>query len=140
MISNCNNCSNQNIFVKREHKSEFRLKNSRNLWINEVKVDGCLIQGNQRRCDWLYEITCQQVSRVYYIELKGKHLQHALEQILETINYCEQHFGHGSCRRVACIVLSTYPQENSTIQNRKKTLRKKNIILKTSSLKLEMDA
>ncbi len=138
MIDICNNCSNRSIFVQKERKSEFRLKNMRNVNINEVKVDNCLIQGHQYRCDWLYEIMCQQVSEVYYVELKGKDLRHALAQILETVNFCEQRFAHRDCKRVACIVLSAYPQENSAIQNKKRELKRKKIELRTSTSKLEI--
>ncbi len=64
--------------------------------------------------------------------------EYALEQILETINLCEHQYKHNNCKRIACVVLSTYPQENSAIQNKKRELQRKNIELKTSTLKLEI--
>ena len=138
MIEVCNECSNKSIFVRKENKSEFRLKNLSKMYINEVQVDGCLIQEEQQKCDWIYEIACHQVKKVIYIELKGKHLQHALEQILNTVIFCEREFGHDRCERIACVVLTSYPQVNSAIQNRKRELQRKNIKLKTSTMKLEI--
>lgn len=138
MIEECNKCSKKSYFVQKEKKSEFRIKNLSKVDINEVKVDGCLVIGHKRRCDWLYEITCRQITKIYYVELKGKNLQYALEQILETINLCEHQYKHNNYKRIACVVLSTYPQENSAIQNKKRELKRKNIELKTSTLKLEI--
>ncbi len=132
MIDSCNKCDNRAIFVQTENKRSFRIKNSSKKEINEVRVDGCLIKGG-KRCDWLYEIECKGVKEVFYVELKGKDLNHALEQILETIKYCDKTQNHNSCKKRAYIVLSRYPKEDSSIQKRKKELYKKSIKLRTST-------
>ena len=132
MIDSCNNCDNRAVIAQTEKKRSFRIKNSSKKYINEVRVDECLIKSG-KRCDWLYEIDCKGVKEVFYVELKGKDLNHALEQVLETISYCNSVHSHYSCKKRAYIVLSRYPKEDSSIQKKKKELIKKSIKLRTST-------
>ena len=132
MIVSCNECDNRAIFARKENKRSFRVKNSSKRYINEVRVDGCLIKSG-KKCDWLYEIECQNTNEIFYVELKGKDLNHALEQILETIDYCNRVHNHNSCKKRAYIVLSRYPKEDSSIQKKKKELNKRGIKLKIAT-------
>ncbi len=132
MIDSCNSCDNRAVFAQTEKKRSFRLNNISEKEINEVRVDECLIKSG-KRCDWLYEVDCEGVKEVFYVELKGKDLNRALEQILETIKYCDKNHNHNSCKKRAYIVLSRYPKEDSSIQKKKKELIKKSIKLRTST-------
>jgi len=136
MINKCNECkSSKNITIK-ENKRVFTLKNSSSKKINLVKVDDCLIKSGQK-CDYLFEIECKNLKEIFYVELKGKDLNHALEQILTTIKFCETNYSHHSYKRKAFVVLSRYPKEDSSIQKRKKEFKRQNITLKSATNKHE---
>ena len=134
MIKKCNHTTNKNKIVKKENKRKVVLHNPSNISINEVKVDGCLITQNNK-CDYLWEICSKK--HVIYIELKGKDLSHALTQIQQTIQHCIKHYNHLNFNKTAVIVLSRYPQEDSSIQNKKKKLRKQGIKLEVKNNKWE---
>jgi len=50
-----------------------------------LKIDGCVIEDG-RKADFLLCVQ-KDTSDVYIIELKGKKLKDAIEQIIETINF-----------------------------------------------------
>jgi len=132
MINICNKIKNYPKIKVEENKKKAILNNPQNYTINEVKVDGCLIT-NGNKCDYLWEIDLKQI--VYYIELKGKNISHALTQILDTINYCKQN--HNNFKKFAIVVLSRHPQTDSTIQRKKKELKKQGITLYVKNNKWE---
>ncbi len=136
MIKKCNECkSNRNITIK-ENKRVFSIKNNSVKEINVVTVDDCLIKSGQK-CDYLFEIECKNLKEIFYVELKGKDLNHALEQILATIKFCETNYSHHNYHRKAFVVLSRYPKEDSSIQKRKKEFKRQNITLKSATNKHE---
>ncbi len=137
MIEVCNECSSKSIFSKKEKSKKIIIKNVSRVRINEVKVDKCLIE-DELKCDWLYEIECDELEKIYYVELKGKDINHALKQIINTIDYCEKNYGHKNCNKYACVVLSRYPKEDSTIQNKKRELNKRKIKFKPATYELEI--
>ena len=136
MIKKCNECKEDKIIPAKENKREFIIKNNSKKNINKVKVDDCLIKSGQK-CDYLFEIECESLKEIFYVELKGKDLNHALEQILTTIKFCETNYSHHSYKRKAFVVLSRYPKEDSSIQKRKKEFKRQNITLKSATNKHE---
>ncbi len=126
MINKCNIIKTDKILSKKENKRKATLHNTNQIEINEVKVDGCLII-NGNKCDYIWEICSKK--KCFYIELKGKDLSHALDQIESTISFCIKNFNHENFEKIAVVVLSRYPKESSTIQIKKKKLRKQNIKL-----------
>ncbi|HLC15477.1 MAG TPA: hypothetical protein VJL89_04545 [Thermodesulfovibrionia bacterium] len=82
----CADCNNNKIVVAQDEKNpkcEYRLINNSAKRVCKVTVDGCYITEG-KRCDFLL-IDCD--SKVaFFIELKGRHLLEAVEQIYETIN------------------------------------------------------
>jgi len=134
MIKKCNHITNKSEIVKKENKRKAVLHNPSHIPINEVKVDGCLITQNNK-CDYLWEICYKK--HVIYIELKGKNLSHALTQIQQTIKHCITYYNHSNFKKTAVIVLSRYPQEDSSIQNKKKQLKKQGIKLEVKNNKWE---
>ena len=98
----CENClSNQccdfcddrrNIpFRDKGNKQEYRILNLNQTTICKIRIDGCLIF-NGNRCDYL-AIKCLKknnqvlIDSLYFIELKGSDLKHALAQIENTIKH-----------------------------------------------------
>jgi len=77
-------------FKDRGNKQEYRIINNSFKLICKIRVDECLIlSGN--KCDYLaIECTKEKKSTIgslYFIELKGSDLKHALTQIETTINH-----------------------------------------------------
>ena len=136
MIRECSECKNSKNITIKENKRVFTIKNSTTKNINIVKVDDCLIKNGQK-CDYLFEIECEDLKEILYVELKGKDLNHALEQILTTIEFCKNNYSHHYYTRKAFVVLSRYPKEDSSIQKRKRALKRQNITLRTATNKHE---
>jgi hypothetical protein len=91
MISRCNNASTNKIVVVSENKRTFRIKNNSLFLINAVTVDPCYISEGLR-CDYLFEIINiepdEVINKVLYVELKGSDVEHAVDQLEATINFC----------------------------------------------------
>jgi hypothetical protein len=69
--------------VLRERKVEYRALNRKGHQLCRAKVDGCLITDQETAiCEYLV-LDCDDL-RAYLIELKGKDIIHAVEQLLST--------------------------------------------------------
>lgn len=132
MIETCNKLTKDKIRVLEEKSRKLIINNNSLTSFNVVKVDGCYKKtGN--KCDYLVEITDKlDVIKVYYVELKGCRLSDALEQLLETINYCLP--VHSGKNRIAIAVLSRVPQLTTGIQASQKRMKNMGIecIIKSS--------
>lgn len=102
-----------------EGKSRLVFENAVRVEVRKVRVDGCLVTGNKRRCDFL--IIEPNERRFHYVELKGAKVLDGLEQIRATIEYVctlrpghidEPKSGHLVCTKVA-------PAVRATLQRRK---------------------
>jgi len=107
MINKCNKLTNNSEVKVSENKREFRIINPERKYINKVEVDGCFIK-NGPRCDYLFEILQgTHIEKVFYVELKGKDLKHAVRQLKATIEHCEKI--HCEYSKKAYIVVSRVP-------------------------------
>ena len=80
----CTVCSNGSKIPVEENKRKYVLSNSSSREVCRVRIDGCLIQNQDRaKCDFMI-IICN-TEDVYFIELKGKDLIRAVEQLFQTI-------------------------------------------------------
>ena len=120
MINECNTLSKNKIISKEENKRKFIIKNNSNTKVNIVEVDDCLIT-NGNKCDWLFEILDNNL--VFYVELKGKNIDHAFVQLETTINYCKSK--HNKLKKNAYIVSSRVPSSGTDIQEAKKYFTQK---------------
>ena len=127
MISSCNTTTTNKIISVSENRRIFRVKNNSNFTINEVKVDGCY-KINGAKCDYLFEIIKKtDVSIVFYVELKGSDISHAIEQLEATIQYCISE--HKNVNKKECyIVASKFPSSGASSQVLRKKFLKKNKI------------
>ncbi|VEP15317.1 conserved hypothetical protein [Hyella patelloides LEGE 07179] len=108
---------NPNIVISdpgsKNNKSKFRLDNPKKLKIRVIQVDDCVItQGT--RCDYLIILPN---SLEIYIELKGKDVKHAIEQIEASIKQLTASLS----AKKSCFIASTRcPLTSPQIQKFKK--------------------
>ena len=84
----CCKCDNQKIEVVKENKSKFQLNNPEQNKLCVIRVDGCLIQDG-KKCDYLI-LECD-VQKAFFVELKGKDILHAIDQIESSIDQTVDH-------------------------------------------------
>ena len=129
MISSCNSTTTNRIISVSENKRTFRIKNNSTFTINEVEVDGCY-KTTGAKCDYLFEVieninSVQTVTVVFYVELKGSDINHAIEQLEATIKYCLNE--HKNVNKKECyIVASKFPSAGTSSQVLKKKFLKRN--------------
>lgn len=116
---NCRNISNQKLFVYQEMRSKLTLENVDSIESTSIKVDGCEINDDSIRCDFMHLAKGIE----FYIELKGQDLEHALEQIKSTILRLSSNIVKGN--KVSYIICTRSPMTSSEIQNYKLEFRKK---------------
>lgn len=125
MIINCNTPTNNKIIVVREKGRKFTIQNNSSLEINKVKVDGCYITSGNK-CDYLFEIINKNITEVFYVELKGKNIEHAIKQLTATVAHCK--LIHKDIKRECYIVASRVPKSSTSTQNLKKEFKRKHKI------------
>jgi len=125
MISKCNNATKNNIISVSENRRKFIILNNSKFLVNEVKVDGCYIL-NGAKCDFLFEVINSKLEEVFYVELKGSDISHAVEQLEATILKCLSI--HKDISRKCFIVASKFPKSGTSSQVMKKKFLSKNKI------------
>ena len=118
----CSQIRTSNILSVSERRRKFILKNPYSKDVRQVSVDGCL-PIESAKCDYLFEISAS--AQVYYVELKGKDIKHALEQLLATMSYCFFAARHINYEKTCVIVSSQVPKMTPRTQALKKQCRKK---------------
>lgn len=84
------------VVVCKENGRIYRLQNTKNYFLQKIKVDGGLIKSGIR-CDYAVDagkltenisncVNCES-EKIYLIELKGSDKDHACYQIIKTYNY-----------------------------------------------------
>jgi hypothetical protein len=115
----CRNISSQKLFVYQEMRSKLTLENVDSIESTSVRVDGCEINDNSIRCDFMHLAKGIE----FYIELKGQDLEHALDQIKSTIIRLSSNIKKGN--KISYIICTRSPMSSSEIQNHKLDFRKK---------------
>ena len=126
MIERCNVVNKNKIVIAKENKRIFRINNESRFTINKVTVDGCYIL-NGRKCDYLFEIIDNEIKNVFYVELKGKDIEHALDQLETTLKHCISI--HKKFDRSCYIVASRVPKTTTSTQKQKKEFKRKNGVM-----------
>lgn len=104
----------KNIVVK-ENKSSFCLINEGNISIEKISVDGCLIGGEQEKCDWLFVLP--HINRALYVELKGSDISKGARQIEATIKATSVKIGDAN--KECYIATTRVPKFGSQVQKLK---------------------
>jgi len=112
----CSKDIKKKIIAVSENTRKFEIRNDNSRSVNKVRVDGCLIDDNRERCDYLFEID----KLVIYVELKGSDIQKAYNQLIATIGYCKRR--HDKIVKECYIVASRVPRAGTDIQTLKKKM------------------
>lgn len=119
----CSVIAKDKLITAEENKRKFIIVNKNGKEIRKVKVDGCLINDQRERCDYLFEIGAP-FTRVIYLELKGADVGKAFHQLEATIKACSKR--HSGVERCCHIVASRVPKMGPKLQNIKKGFINKN--------------
>jgi hypothetical protein len=106
------------IIVLEEEGRKITFKNN-NENIRKVRVDDCAIEDGIR-CDWLL---IRSDNKEFFVELKGKNLEHAFKQIEKSIEKISDNPKKGN--KNIYIVISRSPIKSSQIQFKEEYFRKK---------------
>lgn len=131
---NCTAIITDKILVLEENKRKCIFLNPRNKALTKVIVDGCQITEGTR-CDFL---VLDSLTSEYYIELKGKDIPHAIEQLESAI---KQLSSSTSVQKTAIIVTSRYPSNDTSMQRAKAFFKKKygvNLISKNAKIEIQI--
>lgn len=114
------------IIKVKENTSTFEMLNKERRKIDKMKVDGCVIT-NGIRCDWMF--VDQLSKKEIYVELKGRDVEHAYDQIVETVTKLSK----TKDNKNGIIVCTKCPLTDTKTQIIKAKARKKNIVLTIKS-------
>jgi hypothetical protein len=137
-ISHCSECNNNKIIKVSENGKEFIVNNKSQKLVTKIKIDNGLITKG-KRCDWVLEIDLP-CTLAFYIELKGKDIDQAYNQLLSTLdNVCLQK-RHKESKKECYIVVSRVPKIGTNIQIYQAKLKKYHpqVSLKFKSMKAEI--
>ncbi|WP_271254159.1 hypothetical protein [Pseudanabaena sp. Chao 1811] len=108
----CTECAEGKRLVVEENKRKYILQNPSKKKVCKIRIDDCVISSQTRRkCDYLM-IVCE-LEYMYFIELKGKDLISAVEQLTETVKYFQSECHEIKGRVFARAVLSKVPMPKS---------------------------
>ena len=97
--------------VVKENKSKLELKNPQRKPIKRIKVDGCLIDDDRERCDWLITYDSPELKAIY-VELKGCDIKKAISQLQSTITHTKEKYNN---HKKECYAITTrFPKHDST--------------------------
>tara|TARA_B100000378_G_C18035728_1_gene408983 strand:- start:56 stop:457 length:402 start_codon:yes stop_codon:yes gene_type:complete len=114
----CRKTSKQKIFVFKENKSKLTLINKDLVSSTAIQVDGCEINDNSIRCDFMH--IAKEIE--FYIELKGQDLKHAQEQLIATIKRLSSNYRKQ--KKISYIICTRSPLSSTEIQNIKREFKK----------------
>ena len=133
----CSETNNNKVISTSENHKTFRIKNINSRKIRKVEVDGCLISDDRKRCDYLFEID-KPITKVIYLELKGKNINRAYEQLEATIGYLKKR--HEAVKKEAYIIASRVPKNRTTTRPLKVNMQKAcNVKLFVHTVKTEIE-
>lgn len=120
------------LLVLEENKRKCVFSNPDSQALLKVIIDGCQITEG-KRCDFL---VLDSQNNEYFVELKGKDIPHAIEQLESTI---KQLSSEAKTQKTAIIVASRYPSNDTSMQRAKALFKKKyKVDLIAKNIKLEI--
>lgn len=134
---NCTTQTTNKLITANEHNRKLAIKNPSAKSVRKIKVDGCLVVDSSKRCDYMFEIiddsASDKIGSVIYLELKGRHIQEAYEQLVATIDrFIAEHHG---IKKACHIVASRVPRTGPEVQQLQvEILRKKQAKLTVSTV------
>lgn len=117
--ANCTVETTDKLLVLEENKCKCVFRNPQNEVLIKIIVDGCQITEGIR-CDYL---VLDHQKNEYYIELKGKDIPHAIEQLEASIKQLSN--SSVKVQKTAIIISSRHPSNDTSIQRAKALFKKK---------------
>lgn len=134
MKEECTIRNNNKLIVFQENKSKLTIENKDEVEGCKIIVDGCEITEGLR-CDFIYLIKDLEL----FIELKGQHLEHAIEQLKATINKLSQN--PKTKKKKSFVICTRSPLSSASIQNLQVRFRKhynSELIIKSTPFKYKI--
>lgn len=137
-ISNCSECNDNKVIKVSENGKEFIVNNKSQKLVTKIKIDNGLITKG-KRCDWVLEIDLP-CTLAFYIELKGKDIDQAYNQLLSTLEHTYLQKRHEKSKKECYIVAARVPKTGTNIQVYQAKLKKHHpkVSLKFKSMKAEI--
>ena len=131
------------VFKDRKNPQTLRFDNPKEFDVIEVVVDsGLIASGEQCKCDFFLYVSAPNYRecREHYIELKGTDLEHAVEQISETIKFLENNYSSTSKnKRRGYIICNRCPMADTQTQRFQLKMRRQfDLELKIQSRKCDV--
>ncbi len=135
-LPECEECRSDKKIVLQENKSKITFLNPNRNEILTIKVDGCVIKGNESlRCDYAI-VPCDEVE--IYVELKGSDIAYAVKQIESTI--CLLSDDSQKIKKLCFVVSTQVPRLTTSIQQVQSQFKKKfNASFRVKNLQDEYD-
>ncbi|MCO3935654.1 hypothetical protein [Pseudomonas aeruginosa] len=118
----CADTNNNPIVVAEELGRKLVINNNSRQTMSKVRVDGCVVTDNSLRCDYLFELG-QPMEKVIYLELKGRNVEHAYEQLCATVTRFSVR--HRNLEKECRIIASRVPRMGTRLQQMKVEMLKK---------------
>ena len=90
-----------------ENGRKFRILNAQRSKIIKVQVDGCVIK-QRTACDYLFDV--KKNNTIYYVELKGKNILKAVEQLIATMEHFKE-FHENRTKEFCLLYTSPSPRD-----------------------------
>lgn len=119
-LANCQESTTVSRIKVEENKKWVIFLNLSNEPYLKTRHDGCVVK-QQVGCDW---VVSKANTGDVFIELKGKDIKHATEQVLATVEYWKQN-GFTNGRLAGLIVGNQYPRIDTQIQKAMQTFARK---------------
>lgn len=134
MKNKCIKTTNNKLIVFQENRSKLIVSNKFQIETTKVIVDGCeLIDGI--RCDFM--LLAEDLE--YFIELKGQHIDHAIKQLIATINKLS--INPKEIDKTSFVICTRSPINSASIQNYQVKFKKNfnsKLIVRSSPYKHEI--
>lgn len=118
-MKGCKTTSRNKIFTFKEQRSSLVLNNINGVSSIKIHVDGCEINDNDIRCDYLHIANDVEM----YIELKGQDILHALKQIERTMKLLSSDLQKKP--KISYIICTRSPLSSTEIQGFERQFRSK---------------
>ena len=126
---NCIASYKDDVKVIFENGKSVRFKNVSKTTYQIGKIDGCLITDHRKRCDYFLRTR----EKIWLVELKGKNVDHAIEQIVQTTHNLTEEISDRTI--IAVIIASKCPAisgiQKSLLGFKKCNKRPSDIVLKS---------
>lgn len=111
-----------------ENKRTFTIKTNSSIYkVDKIKIDAFLFNTCEfKKCDYLFTHTDRNNKDTYiFVELKGRNITTAIEQLENTINIF-YNYNYLTNKRVrGAIAFSTFPKDNGTYRKEKRRIENK---------------